>query len=171
MIITLRPARKSDLMTVGALHHRSRVAAYSHFLPAPALARPTPRALGHYWEQRWSYERTDHLLTVAEHNGRIIGFTYVGPDEPGPDAKVGLLNAIHLDPRFQGRGVGRTLMIDALGTLSDEGYQRAVLWVLTENAAARRFYERGGWRCDDVERVDEIGTIPTNQIRYSRDLP
>lgn len=157
-------------MTVGALHHRSRVAAYSGFLPADDLARPTPRALGRYWEQRWLYERADHRLTVVEHGRRVIGFSYVGPDEPGEDPKIGLLNAIHLDPRWLGRGVGRQLMIDALATLVDLGYARARLWVLRDNAVARRFYERGGWSCDGVERTDMIGTILTPQLRYSREL-
>ncbi|MFC7544822.1 GNAT family N-acetyltransferase [Plantactinospora sp. GCM10030261] len=201
MIITLRPARKIDLMGVGALHQRSRVAAYADFLPAEALARPTPRAMGRYWTERWSYEKRDHSLTVAEHAGRLVGFSYLGPaapDEAGsepnaaalePDApgaaggadaaggagadapRTGVLHAIHLDPRWRGRGVGRQLMIDALRTLAGEGYHRAELWVLVDNLTARRFYERGGWSCDGVEREDTIGTALTRQVRYSRPLP
>ena len=49
MTVTLRPAAEADLMPVGALHQRSRVAAYSSFLPPEALADPTPEAMGRYW--------------------------------------------------------------------------------------------------------------------------
>lgn len=185
MIVTLRPARKIDLMAVGALHQRSRMAAYADFLPAEALARPTPRAMGRYWSERWSHERGNHVLTVAEHAGRLVGFSYLGPDpeeEPKPNDEVegdsgtgaattGLLHAIHLDPRWRGRGIGRLLMVDALQTLAVEGYRRAVLWVLVDNTPARSFYERGGWMCDGLEREDMIGSALTPLVRYSRTVP
>ena len=106
MTVTLRPATDDDLMAVGALHQRSRVAAYSSFLPAEALADPTPEAMGRYWVERWLWERDDHRLMVAERDGTLVGFSYLGPDDED-DPATGLLNAIHLDPGEQGRGTGR----------------------------------------------------------------
>ncbi|MGY3516610.1 N-acetyltransferase family protein [Micromonospora sp. PTRAS2] len=167
MTITLRHATGDDLRAVGALHQRSRVAAYSSFLPAEALANPTAEAMGWYWVERWTWERDDHLMTVAERDGRLVGFSYVGPDDAG-DPATGLLNAIHLDPGERGRGTGRALMDDALATMRDRGRTRAVLWVLEGNAPARRFYERGGWRPTGERREDRIGTALTRQLRYAR---
>ena len=86
MTVTLRPATVDDLMPVGALHQRSRVAAYSSFLPAEALADPTPEAMGRYWVERWTWERDDHRMTVAERDGRLVGFSYLGPDDEGDPA-------------------------------------------------------------------------------------
>lgn len=172
MTLTLRHAVAADLMAVGALHQRSRVAAYSPFLPPEALALPTPEMMGEYWVQRWTYERDDHLMTVAERDGRLVGFTYVGPDEldgvVDPDAAM--LRAIHLEPTEQGRGTGRTLMLDALHTMRSRGYTRATLWVLRANAHARRFYERGGWTPTGDERDDHLGPVVTRQLRYARSL-
>jgi GNAT superfamily N-acetyltransferase len=167
--VTLRPATSDDLHPVGALHQRSRVAAYSSFLPPEALADPTPEAMGAYWAERWAWERDDHLMTVAERDGRLVGFTYVGPDD-ADDPATGLLNAIHLDPAEQGRGTGRALMVDALATMRGRGWSRGVLWVLEPNALARRFYERGGWRPTGERREELIGTARTLQLRYARDL-
>ncbi|MFU8870596.1 GNAT family N-acetyltransferase [Micromonospora sp. SL4-19] len=169
MTVSLRPATKDDLMAVGALHQRSRVAAYSSFLPAEALAEPTPEAMGGYWVQRWAWEHDDHRMTVAERDGRLVGFSYLGPDDQG-DPATGLLNAIHLEPDEQGRGTGRALMIDALAAMRSRGWAHAVLWVLRENGPARRFYERGGWSPTGEQRDEHIGTALAPQLRYSREV-
>ncbi|GAB3334914.1 GNAT family N-acetyltransferase [Micromonospora halotolerans] len=167
MTVSLRPATKADLMAVGALHQRSRVAAYSSFLPPEALADPTAEAMGQYWTERLTWEGADHRMTVAERDGRLVGFSYLGPDDEG-DPATGLLNAIHLEPAERGRGTGRALMVDALDAMRARGWSRAVLWVLEENAPARRFYERGGWTATGEQREDAIGTALVAQIRYAR---
>ncbi|TCB99874.1 GNAT family N-acetyltransferase [Micromonospora zingiberis] len=169
MTVTLRAATIDDLLAVGRLHQRSRVAAYSSFLPPEALADPTPEAMGEYWSIRWAYEQTDHRMTVAERDGTLAGFSYLGPDDEG-DPGTGLLNAIHLDPAERGRGVGRELMLDALAAMRQRGWQHAVLWVLRDNAHARRFYERGGWRSTGAQRDERIGNVHTPQLRYTRPL-
>ncbi|MGC5052665.1 N-acetyltransferase family protein [Micromonospora sp. DT48] len=166
MTVTLRAATPDDLMAVGALHQRSRVATYSSFLPPEALADPTPQAMGEYWAERWKWERDSHWMTLAVRDDTLVGFSYSGPDdEEGPD--TGLLCAIHLAPAERGRGVGRELMIEALAGMRERGWRRAVLWVLRENVAARRFYERGGWQPTGTEQNEFIGTIPVPQLRYT----
>ncbi|KAB1939016.1 GNAT family N-acetyltransferase, partial [Micromonospora sp. ALFpr18c] len=163
MTVTLRPATGDDLMGVGALHQRSRVAAYSSFLPPEALAEPTEEAMGWFWTERWRWERDVHRMTVAERAGALVGFSYLGPDDEGGPA-TGLLNALHLDPREQGRGTGRALMVDALDAMRAQGWCRAVLWVLRDNAHARAFYERGGWTPTGAQRDEYIGPVPTPQL-------
>lgn len=169
MTVTLRPATAADLMPVGALHQQSRVAAYAPFLPPEALADPTPEAMGRYWVERWTWERDDHRMTVAERDGRLVGFSYLGPDDEGEPA-TGLLNAIHLEPDERGRGTGRELMVDALAAMRSRGWSRAALWVLRENTHARGFYERGGWTRTGLERVEHIGAALVPQLRYERPL-
>ncbi|WP_422734298.1 GNAT family N-acetyltransferase [Micromonospora sp. WMMD558] len=169
MTITLRPATADDLMAVGALHQRSRVAAYSSFLPPESLAAPTGEEMGRYWAERWGWERDSHRMTLAERDGELAGFSYVGPDDEG-DPATGLLYALHLEPAEQGRGVGRELMVDALAAMRARGWVHAALWVLRENAHARRFYERGGWVETGTEREDRIGSTRTPQLRYTREV-
>jgi GNAT superfamily N-acetyltransferase len=181
MTITLRSAVAGDLMAIGALHQRSRVVAYRDIVPADALAAISADMMGRWWTARWPYERDTHALTIAERDGRLAGFTYIGPYEgvarddlgaPEPDRpELGELYAIHLDPDEQGHGVGKALMVQALAALHRRGCRRAVLWVLAGNAHARRFYERGGWAPDGFERAAEIGPAVTRQLRYARDLP
>lgn len=167
MAFTIRPAGERDLTAVGTLHYRSRAAAYSGFLPAAALEAAPPSSMAEYWTERWRYERDTHQLTVAIEDGEVVGFTYLGPDEePG----TGILQAIHVAPEAQGRGVGAALMAHALERLAAGGWHRAVLWVLADNAHARGFYERGGWAPDGVRREDFIGPARVHQVRYARPL-
>jgi len=167
MTVLLRPAADDDLPAIGALHFRSRAAAYADILSPEALAYGSPEAMGEWWAERWKWERDTHRLTVAIAGDALAGFTYLGPSE---DDGVALLGAIHTDPAFLGTGVGRALMLDALPALARLG-DRAVLWVLTDNARARRFYERGGWVADGVTRTEPIGGEPVAQLRYGRSLP
>ena len=160
----LRTANEDDLAEVGALHYRSRAAAYAHFLSPATLTFGGGGALGEWWTERWRWERDTHRMTVAVDDDLLVGFAYVGPgEEPGTTE----LNAIHVDPVYVGTGVGRLLMRDALRHLDG----RAVLWVLEGNERARRFYERGGWAFDgtvrDVPWADEM----TKQLRYTMLIP
>ncbi|MBY8872129.1 GNAT family N-acetyltransferase [Micromonospora sp. PLK6-60] len=169
MSVILRPATPDDLMAVGALHQRSRVAAYSAFLSPAALASPTPEGMGRYWVERLTWEGAEHRMTVAERDGRLVGFSYLGPDDEG-DPATGLLNAIHVEPDERGRGTGRALMVDALAAMRSRGWTRAALWVLRQNAHARAFYERGGWSATGAEREDHIGPALVPQLRYARQV-
>ncbi|MEV8505274.1 GNAT family N-acetyltransferase [Actinoplanes sp. NPDC051475] len=164
MSVQLRPPADDDLLAVGDLHYRSRVSAYAGIVSPAALKFGSPAALGEWWSERWRWERDTHRLTVAVAGDVLAGFTYLGPSEEDGIAE---LSAIHADPAFVGKGVGRALMLDALPALARIG-SRAVLWVLEDNGRARRFYERGGWVADGVTRIEPIGSEPVRQIRYSR---
>jgi GNAT superfamily N-acetyltransferase len=158
--VVLRTVDEFDLMEVGSLHYRSRAAAYAGFLPPAALNFGSPRALGEWWSERWKWERDDHRMTVAVDGERVVGFSYLGPDE---DPGVRLLSAIHVHPDYVGTGVGKLLMRDAHEHLGD----RAVLWVLEGNDRARRFYERGGWVFDGTTRDETMSGVLTHMLRYS----
>jgi GNAT superfamily N-acetyltransferase len=168
--LLIRTVEDSDLAVVGALHHRSRTDAYADLASPAALAAGSPAAMGEWWTERWRWERDTHRMSVACDGGRLMGFSYVGPSEtPG----VVELGAIHVEPDSVGTGVGRALMIAALADLAaiaEPGIDRAVLWVLTANARARRFYERGGWTMNAQTREAPIGPELVPQVRYSHPL-
>jgi ribosomal protein S18 acetylase RimI-like enzyme len=166
--ITIRPASAADLTAIGQVHTRARGTAYKDIVPADALDAVSADAITRWWEQRLEYEGGTHRMAVAQdRTGAVVGFTYVGP---GPAPGTGELCAIHVDPDRQGGGVGRALMAAALVSLAAQGARRAVLWVLADNAPARRFYERGGWLRDGARRTEPIGPALTEQVRYWRPL-
>ncbi|MEV0605130.1 GNAT family N-acetyltransferase [Polymorphospora rubra] len=170
MPVSLRTAEAADIPRVADLHLRSRIDAYAGLVSRRALTQVSTPVFAAWWVERWSHERATHVLTVAERDDQLVGFTYVGPDDEEDEPRTGLLYAIHLDPAERGRGTGRVLMTGALATLSEQGWQRAALWVLAGNDRARAFYERGGWRPAGQSRDSRFGP-PIEEIRYDRQLP
>ena len=190
--VLIRTVVDDDLAAIGALHRRSRCAAYAGLVSAAALAAGSEEAMGEWWTERWRWERDTHRLAVAEVAGAVAGFSYVGPSE-SPGAVE--LYAIHVDPALVGTGIGRALMISALhdlaavAALPDASWpavdrpavdrpavgpaavDRAVLWVLTGNTRAQRFYVNGGWVADGERRDSPIGPELVTQLRYARPLP
>ena len=162
----IRPAAAADLVAVGELHHRSRRSAYAHLVPVELLDTVPAAATAQWWVERWAYEQETHRLFTAWAGDRLAGFTYVGPgEEPGTSE----LYAIHVDPELVGSGVGRRLMETAEAALVELGAPRAVLWVLSGNARARRFYQRAGWAPDGGKRQAPMGPVMTDQLRYAKD--
>jgi GNAT superfamily N-acetyltransferase len=87
----------------------------------------------------------------------------------GLAGQVGELYALYLEPAWWSAGVGRALIETVLASLWEDGYRRVVLWVLTGNGRARRFYERAGFAHDGTTNMlTGIGNI--EELRYARDL-
>ena len=167
MSVILRPAAGSDPAAVGRLHHRSRADAYADLVDPGSFAGRGPEMFVEWWSERWRWEQDTHRLTVAEDDGTLVGFSYVGPSETEGAAE---LYALHVDPARVGTGVGRRLMVQALRDLTGYDAGRAVLWVLEGNTVARRFYAAGGWTPDGATRVEPINDQPLPQLRYTHPL-
>ena len=93
-----------------------------------------------------------------------------GPLTPaGRTGEVGELYALYLLPAWWSAGVGRALMTSVLDALRGARYRRVVLWVLADNARARRFYERAGFTLDGSTNVlNGLGGVL--EVRYTRDV-
>ena len=66
-------------------------------------------------------------------------------------------------------GTGRALIGRVLEEAQAEGYPRILLWVLEQNARARRFYERAGFRQRGrTHPLGWLGGIP--EVCYTRGL-
>lgn len=121
--VTLRPAAADDLADIAVLFRRVREATRP-FRPDLHTPEEDRAFLG-------KVMRNDRLW-VAEANGAIVGF--IG-------YRAGFIDHLYVDLGRQGRGIGTALLQKAM---DDEPVLR--LWVFQENAAARRFYERRGFR-------------------------
>jgi len=91
-------------------------------------------------------QRSD--LRIACIGERLIGFhatTRVYPD-------IELLK-IAVQPEFQGAGVGRALLEDAMGSARNHEYSSCFLEVRASNARAIRFYRRKGFEVVGVRRA------------------
>ena len=167
--VVIRRATCEDAAAVAVVQVRSSAWAYAGLLPQrePIEARVARRTL--VWREQLATDQMRHTF-VAERDGIMLGFVTLGPAEDEALAGLGQLFAIYVEPDVAGSGVGRALMEAALAALRARAFGQAVLWVLEENARARRFYERGGWSVDGA-RHDEVreGQV-RHEIRYRRAL-
>jgi ribosomal protein S18 acetylase RimI-like enzyme len=87
----------------------------------------------------------------------------------GLAGETGELYALYVTPDHWSTGAGRALTDAVLDGLRAAGYRRVVLWTLTENARARRFYAKAGFAPDGATNVlAALGHI--EEVRYARDL-
>jgi GNAT superfamily N-acetyltransferase len=99
-----------------------------------------------------------------------VGLPPFGPITPaGLAGEAGEVYAIYLAPAWWSAGIGRALMDAALAELRAGGYRRVVLWTLTGNARARRFYDRAGFAPDGATNILS-GLGGAEELRYVRDL-
>lgn len=74
---------------------------------------------------------------VAEHQGRVIGFSMA-------DREESMIWALFLLPDWERQGLGRMLLDRAVGWLCSEGSER--IWLTTEpGSRAEGFYAHLGW--------------------------
>jgi ribosomal protein S18 acetylase RimI-like enzyme len=173
-VVTIRRATVQDAPALDRLNVRLVQAAYGGQPPDDdeQLGGPQPEEQAAARERGLHRDRDQDPVLVAEEAGRVVGFAVVGPAQDPEGA--GELYAITVDPDHWGTGAGRALLAAAQAELARLGYAEAVLWVLPDNARARRFYEVAGWTTDGTQRTSGVRGVVVPEVRYRRrlqDLP
>ncbi len=144
---------------------------YSHFLGTTGgggYADGVGTAARFYLPRAITVDKNGNTFVAEDATGRVAGFVMAGPARDDDAVGLGEVQAIYLDPGARGRGLGRALMDAAIEALVGAGFSTVVLWVLTANIAARRFYERAGFRLDGAARDLDFDGTPVEEIRYRR---
>ena len=171
MAADVRPARPDEGAAIARAHVLSWQSCYRGQMPDEILDSLSVDDRTQQWDARIASDEGRAGVFVADADGEIVGFASCGPtheDHGMPGA--GELQAIYLLPGWWGQGVGRTLLAKAVARLRDDGHRRAMLWVLTANDRARRFYESAGWSCDGTEQMYQRQGYDIPEVRYVRDL-
>ncbi len=69
-----------------------------------------------------------------------------------------------VDPAFQGRGIGRLVLKEAIEFCRSAGYKKIYLWTFEGLDAARFLYERAGFQLREKHDVDQWGRNLTEQM-------
>lgn len=164
--MTIRLAVASDAASIASLHARSWQTAYRGILSTEFLEGPVIANRLQLWQERFS-ETAPHnqYILVSEHESAVQGFACAYLDA---DREWGtLLDNLHVEPRYQGRGLGAQLMAMVAQKIRRDGLKPTMhLWVYEQNDEARRFYERlSGTPADRVaESGPDGGRV--NAVRY-----
>jgi RimJ/RimL family protein N-acetyltransferase len=172
-VTLVRDADVADAAGMARVHVRAWQAAYRNgLMPDEYLESLSIDERTTMWTE--SLERSlgprRARLVGVDDTGAVTGFILVGPAEGDDTATDGQLFVINVDRDHWGTGAGPVLHDAGVQHLRDFGFDRAVLWVHPENERARRFYETRGWRCDDIERREEIMGVEVPEVRYSIEL-
>lgn len=69
-----------------------------------------------------------------------------------------------VDPRYQGKGIGRILIEKAVDFSKAAGYKRIYLWTFEGLTRAQSIYERNGFRMAEVRNVAQWGDMIHEQM-------
>ena len=167
--LIVRPATSADASAIASVQVLSWQHAYAGLIPDQylgALQSSLSRREA-FWCEAIAAGRTH--LSLACVNEQVIGFIAIGAcrDEGASAGETGEVTAFYLLPRYWRTGAGRALWAAGLRSLVEHRYRQAMLWVLSENARARRFYDQAGWSPEpDSERSLLIGGTSLLEIRY-----
>lgn len=152
----IRPGRADDLPAIREVYARAARSAYATILSPEQLDVMTAD---------WRTPEPTHRLLVAEADGTVVGFVYVGSGEsPG----VGYVYDLFVDPPLHGTGVAGRLMESALEEMTSLGITMRMLWVIDGNDRAAAFYRRHGWTHDGTRVMSTRGV---ERLRYVHRQP
>ena len=162
--MTLRRATSADAEAVGRIHVESWNVAYRGIVPDDVIAKTDLAFRTQFWVERIA-DRTWPVFVIDE-GGECVAFCQMIPSKDPDDdpEQVGHITALHVLPHLRGQGHGRALVDHVLDEFTKRGYSTVTLWVLEENLAARRFYERYGFRQDAATRRAPRADVP--EVRY-----
>jgi GNAT superfamily N-acetyltransferase len=157
-VLSLRAATPGDALAIATVQVLSWQHTYAFGLDADWLAALSPEkwAARHY--TRLEDPSSTVVCRVGEVDGRVVGFSMVGPARPGEDETipdtVGEMYAIYLLPERLGQGLGRRLLAGGRDDLRDAGRTSMFLWVMEGNHGAIAFYAREGLPLDGGRKTD-----------------
>lgn len=163
MVGLVRPAEIDDAAAIAQVHVASWRTTYRGILPADFLA--SLDEVG--YEDRWRriLEDGSSRVYVAADGRDVVGFASGGRERAGETGYEGELYAIYVLRDAQARGHGRRLVQAVVGGLRELELSDMLVWVLRDNAGARRFYERMGGKYVRAQPIT-IGSAALEEVSY-----
>lgn len=159
----VRWATIDDANALADVHVSSWRAAYSGIFPEVFLDGLDRAQRARWWRKFIGEGAMVHVSGADD----VVGFCHADDSD---DAGWGEVYAIYVHPAHWGEGHGQALLAAGESTLASKGHERALLWVLEANDRGRTFYERQGWKMGKPIRVEEIGGVQVNEVRYEKRL-
>lgn len=158
MTTSVRAAEPGDLMEVARIWEQGWRDAHSGFVGSELVEARRGDSFATRAEDRLG----STLVAVAD--SAVVGFVMVIEDE---------VEQFYVDRTSRGTGVAAPLIAAAEDLVLRRGFERAWLAVIPENARARRFYEKCGWRDEgdfDYGAQGPDAEIAVRCRRYTKSL-
>ena len=141
-MVTIRQAEIEDAESIGSVHVLSWKTTYAGIVPDPYLASLNSESRTQSW--------TEHIgagaatILIVEDEMGVFGFACGGKLRDPIEEFDAELYAIYLLKERQKEGVGKALMRQLAGILSDTGFRSLIVWVLAKNPAVEFYRHLGG---------------------------
>lgn len=139
----IRLARPSDATAVARVHDEAWRAAYRGLIPGAELEKLISRRGPGWWE---SAIRKGNRIALLGFGEEVAGYANYGRNRAKALSYEGEIYELYLRPQFMGLGLGRQLFEAARKDLSAHGLDSLVIWALSDNESAVRFYRALGGR-------------------------
>ncbi|GGC72555.1 GNAT family N-acetyltransferase [Undibacterium terreum] len=144
MNVILRPATVADAEAIAEVRIKSWRATYRGMIPDSYLDDMKLDESAAHWAKILEVASDRVCVFVAESENGIVGFA---SGMLLPEEKLGLdaeLTAVYLSPDMQRSGIGRRMVQDVAQALKAKGAKGLLVWVISGNKPARKFYEHLG---------------------------
>ncbi|MEJ0074937.1 MAG: GNAT family N-acetyltransferase [Alphaproteobacteria bacterium] len=159
----VRRATPADVDAIARVHVQAWCESYTGLVPPEAFEHHSLETRVTQW--RATLADPDRSTLVHESSGAVAGFISGGPIKWTGLSTSSEVSSLYLLDAFKRRGIGRMVFGQFMALLAARGFTSCGLWTLTNNVAARRFYEAMGGRAG-VTRIDERGGIAFGDIAY-----
>ena len=164
MKVFIRSAIKKDYRAIAALHAKSWQQNYRGTFSDHFLDKEVVKDRFVVWSNRFVNPKENQFVYIAEMENSLVAFVCGYIDD---DSEYGtLIDNLHVDSKFIGRGIGEKLMLEAALFLKKQDRSCMYLWVLTSNKKAISFYERLGGKAMETVNDFDIGDREITKTRY-----
>jgi ribosomal protein S18 acetylase RimI-like enzyme len=160
--ILIRTARRDDLTAAASLAARLVRQHHAYDPLRFMLMEPIEQGYERFFRTQVDRDGVVFLVATEARGGgeAVVGYLLAGlEDRDWSDLRdaCGKIHDVYVDEGARGRGVAARLVEDALARLSAMGAPRVVLMTAWPNDAARRLFERLGFRPTMLEMTRESG--------------
>ncbi len=142
--IVIVPAGPGDARALAEVHVRSWRETYKDILPATYLDRMDIASHAKRWRRQLIQSPPQGVVMAAEGPAGLVGYCAGGLLPGAPGGVEAEIHTLYLLRAAQSMGHGRRLLGAAARVLKAEGARSLLIWVLSRNRPARRFYDHLG---------------------------
>jgi len=143
----LRPPRPGDL---GWLVHRHGALYFQDEGYDPRFEAVVARVVSDFI---FNFDAQKERCWIAERQGKMIGGVLLVKKSP----RVAKLRMLLVEPGARGMGLGSRLVEECIGFARQAGYRKITLWTHQSLRAARRIYQRAGFKLVKQKKTHSFG--------------
>lgn len=163
--VHLRPAEERDAGAMASVQVRATRRSLHGLVGEDVLKDLSEDERARAWRREIAILPPDERPTVAEVDGRVIGFMGALPSADVPSTEGAAEVIVFVDPDCWQHGVGRMLVDHEVRIQRHHGRQAIATWVAEGDRRARDFAAAMGWHADGARRERHLGPAVLQELR------